>query len=164
MAASTAITISALTVTTPTDWDIVMTCVFDAPRRLIFEAWTKPEHLPHWWGPHGFTLPVCEIDLCPGGTWRFVSRRPNGKEYGFRGVYREIVPYDRLIYTEVFDGLPDNEALVTLDFAEEAGRTTLTSTSRYPSTELRDADLKSGMLDGAAQTLDRLAAYLGGMS
>jgi len=91
---------AALTVTTPTEREIVMTRVFDAPRRLVFEAYTNPEHLPHWMlGPKGWTMPVCEIDLRPGGAWHFVWRRSDGTEMEMRGVNREVTPPERLVST-----------------------------------------------------------------
>jgi uncharacterized protein YndB with AHSA1/START domain len=89
--------IGETTFTTPSDREIVMTRVFDAPRALVFDAYTNPEHLPHWFGPRGWTLPVCEIDLRPGGPWRFVLRGPDGTEMGMRGVYQEIAPPERLV-------------------------------------------------------------------
>src|SRR5712691_10291145 len=92
---------STTTITTPSDREVVMTRVVDAPRRLVFEAWTKPEHVLHWMlGPSGWTMPVCEIDLRPGGAWHFVWRRSDGTEMGMRGVYREITPPERLVSTE----------------------------------------------------------------
>jgi uncharacterized protein YndB with AHSA1/START domain len=150
----------ATTFTTPSDREIVMTRVFDAPRRLVFEAWTNPEHLPHWMlGPGGWTMPVCEIDLRPGGAWHFVWRRADGTEMAMRGVYREIVPPERLVSTESWGG-DWPETLNTLILSEEDGRTTLTNTALYPSKEARDAALKTGMKDGVTQSYDRLAEYL----
>jgi uncharacterized protein YndB with AHSA1/START domain len=161
MAAST-VNSSVFTVTTPTDREIVMTRVFDAPRHLVFEAWTKPEHVPHWWGWRGSTLPVCEIDLRPGGAWRFVLRKPDGKEHAFKGVFREIATPDRLVYTECFDdaSVGSPEWLTTVTFEEHGGKTKLTSTVLHKSKEARDGHLKAGMESGAAHTLDRLAEYL----
>src|SRR5215831_18353622 len=92
-----------LKVTTPTDREIVMTRVFDAPRHMVFEALTKPELLKRWFGPRGWTLPVCEIDLRVGGAWRFVLHGPDGRDIGMRGVYKEIVPPERLVHSESFD-------------------------------------------------------------
>lgn len=144
----------------PAQPTIVMTRVFDAPRRLVFEAYTKPEHLKRWWGPRGYTLPVCDMDFRPGGAWRFVQRGPDGAEYGFRGVYREIVPPERLVYTFEFDGMPGHVSLETLTFDEHDGRTTLTTTALFDSIEDRDGMLKSGMEAGAAESMDRLAELL----
>jgi uncharacterized protein YndB with AHSA1/START domain len=153
---------AALTVTTPADREIVMTRVFDAPRRLVFEACTKPEHLVRWFGPHGWTLPVCEIDFRPGGSWRFVLRGPDGAGMGMRGVYQEISAPERLVSTESFDDYP-GESLNTLTFVEQDGKTTFTNTILYPSREVRDAVIRSGMERGAGETYDRLAEHLGTM-
>lgn len=151
---------AALTVTTPSDREIAVTRVFDAPRRLIFEAWTKPEHLPHWMlGPKGWTMPVCEIDLRPGGAWHFVWRRSDGTEMGMRGVYREIAPPERLVSTESWGG-DWPETINTLILSEEDGKTTMTLTILYPSKEARDAAFKTGMKEGMAESFDRLAEYL----
>jgi uncharacterized protein YndB with AHSA1/START domain len=148
------------TFTTPSDREIAMTRVFDAPRRLVWAANTNPAHLPHWMlGPDGWTMPVCEIDLRPGGAWHFVWRRADGTEMGMRGVYREIVPPERLVATESWGG-DWPETLNTLLLSEEGGKTTMTQTMLYPSKAARDAALKTGMKDGATQSYDRLAAYL----
>lgn len=154
---------AALTVTMPTDREVAITRVFDAPRRLVFEAWTSPEHLPHWMlGPEGWTMPVCEIDVRPGGSWHFVWRRSDGTEMGMHGVYREIKPPERLVSTESWGGNWP-ETLNTLVLTEEAGKTTATLTILYPSKEARDAALQTGMKDGVAVSFDRLAEYLGKM-
>ena len=154
----------ATTLTTPSDREIVMTRAFDAPRRLVWEAWTNPEHVPHWMlGPSGWTMPVCEIDLRPGGAWHFVWCRSDGSEMGMRGVYREITPPERLVSTESWGGdWPDT--LNTLSLSEEAGKTTLTSTVLYPSKEARDAALQTGMTDGVSVSFDRLAEHLRAMA
>jgi uncharacterized protein YndB with AHSA1/START domain len=150
----------ATTFTTPTDREIVVTRVVDAPRRLVWEAWTSPEHLPRWMlGPPGWTMPVCEIDLRPGGAWHFVWRRADGTEMGMRGVYQEVVPPERLVATESWGGdWPDT--LNTLVLSEEGGKTTITQTILYPSKEARDAALQTGMKDGMASSFDRLAEHL----
>src|SRR5918992_1986522 len=148
----------ALKVTTPSDREIAMTRVFDAPRHLVFDAWTKPELLKRWMGPHGWSLVVCEIDLRVGGAYRFVGRGPDGTDMGWGGVYREVVPPERLVATESFDeSWYPGEALVTTVLVEQAGKTTVTSTVRYESREARDAALKSGMERGVAEGYDRLA-------
>ena len=105
------------TATTPSDREIVLTRLFDAPRHLVFEAMTKPEHVRRWWGilDDKHSVPVCEIDLRPDGAWRFVGRGPMG-EYGFHGVYREIAPPDRIVFTEIYDPFPDVESVVTSIF------------------------------------------------
>ncbi len=151
---------AALKVTLPSDREVATTCVFDAPRQLLFDAHIQPKHLVHWWGRKGSTLPVCEVDLRPGGGWRFVMRKPNGTEYGFRGEFREIVPPERLVYTFEFEGYPGHVSVVTLTFEEANGKTTLTSTMLFDSMADRDGMLQSGMEEGAAETMDRLAEYL----
>lgn len=148
-----------LTVTTPTDREVAMTRVFDAPRRLVFEAFTEPELLKRWFGPRGWRLVVCEIDLRVGGGFRFVLRDPGGKEMGMRGVYREITPPERSVHVESFDGYP-GESVVTGVFVEEGGKTKFTATVLYPSKEVRDAVLQMGMEHGAAESYDKLAALL----
>jgi uncharacterized protein YndB with AHSA1/START domain len=163
MPASTAKANSALIVTTPSDREIVLTRVFDAPRRLVFEAWTKPEHLLRWFGPRSCPLVACDMDFRPGGAWRFVLRGPDGKDMGMRGVYREITPHERLISTESFDDYP-GESRKTMTFVERDGKTTLTTTVLYPSKENRDAVIRSGMEHGAGETYDRLAEHLGTMA
>jgi uncharacterized protein YndB with AHSA1/START domain len=156
---TTAHKVGATTFTTPSDREIVMTRVFDAPRELVFDAYTKPEHVPHWFGPHGTEVPVCEIDLRPGGEWRFVLRSPDGSEMGMRGVYREVARPERLVSTESFDDYP-GESLNTIELTEEDGRTVFTCTVLYDSKETRDAVIASGMQGGAAETFDRLADYV----
>jgi len=151
---------NTLKVTTPSDREIAMTRVFDAPRNLVFDALTKPELLERWYGPRGWSLVVCEIDLRVGGAWRFVTRRPDGKQIGQRGVYREIVPPERLANTESWEDWNPGELLVTTVLVEQGGKTTLTNTSLFPSQEVRDTLIKSGMTSGAAETYDKLAEYL----
>ena len=145
------------------DREIVMLRQFDAPRRLVFDAWTKPELLKQWLlGPPGWSMPVCEIDLRVGGAYRYVWRQgSDGSEMGMRGVYHEIVPQERLVWTELFDeAWYPGEALITTTLAEEGGRTTLTTTILYVSQEARDAVLKSGMERGVAASYDKLAELL----
>jgi len=151
-----------LIVTTPSDREIVMTRVFAAPRKLVFDAWTKPELVRRWLlGPPGWTMPMCEIDLRVGGAYRHVWRNAKGKEMGMGGIYREIVPHERLVCTELFDeAWYPGEALVTTILDEQGGRTTLTSTMLYVSQETRDAVLKSGMERGVAASYDRLEELL----
>ena len=149
-----------LTVTTPTDRELVMTRSFQAPRHLVFDALTQPDLLRRWYGPRGWSLVTCEIDLRTGGAWRFVSRRPDGREVGQHGVYREIVRPERLVNTESWEDWNPGELLVTTILTEQAGTTTLTSTSRFPSAEVRDKLIKAGMTSGAAETYDRLEECL----
>jgi len=145
------------------DREIVMTRVFDAPRHLVFEAFTKPELLKRWFGPRGFTMPVCEVDYQVGGGFHFVLEGPNGKRMGMRGVYREIDAPERSVHLESFDDYPGEPAVVTTVMIEKDGKTTLTATVLSPSKEVRDAVLKSGMEHGAAETYDRLAELLASM-
>jgi uncharacterized protein YndB with AHSA1/START domain len=149
----------SLKLTTPSDRKVVMTRVFDAPRHLVFDAFTKPELLKRWFGPRGWSLVVCEVDLRVGGGFRFVLRGPDGREMGMRGVYREIVAPERSVHMESFDDYP-GESQVTGVFTEKGGKTTLTATVLYSSQEVRDAVLKSGMEHGAAESYDRLAELL----
>jgi len=150
-----------LKVETRGDREIVMTRVFDAPRELVFKALTTPELLKRWFGPHGWTLTECEVDLRVGGAWRFLSKGPDGRTMGMRGVYREIVPPERIQYTESFDEwVEQGSALITTTLAERDGRTTLTCVSLAPSREVRDAVIRTGMEHGAAETYDRLADTL----
>ena len=134
-----------------------MTRLFDAPRRLVFEAMTRPEHVKQWWGRlgEGYSVPVCEIDLRPGGRWRFVNRHPNG-EAAFHGEYREITPPSRLVFTEIFEDFPGLGLGRHHRFTEENGKTRLTATVAYPSLEVRDMVLASGMSGGAGISYDRL--------
>jgi uncharacterized protein YndB with AHSA1/START domain len=148
------------TFTTPTDREVVITRVVDAPRRLVWEAWTNPEHLPHWMlGPSGWTMPVCEIDLRPGRAWHFAWRYSDGAEMGMRGVYEEVVPPERLVSTDSWGG-DWPETLNTLLLSEEAGKTTITQRILYPSKEARDAALQTGMKEGMSAGFDRLDEYL----
>jgi uncharacterized protein YndB with AHSA1/START domain len=147
-------------VTTPTDREIVMTRVFNAPRRLVFEAWTNPKYLSRWMlGPEGWTMPVCEVDLRPGGAWHFVWRRADGTEMEMRGLYREVTPPKRLVTTESWGGNWP-ETLNTLLLSEEDGKTTAAQLILYPSKEARDAALKTGMKDGVSTSFDRLDEVL----
>ncbi|MGE5835985.1 MAG: SRPBCC family protein [Acidobacteriota bacterium] len=157
MPVSRAANSDTFTVTTPSDREIVLTRLFDAPRHLLIEAMTKPEHVRRWWGilddEHSVT--VCDIDFRPGGAWRFVGRGPKG-EYGFHGVYREISLPDRVVFTEIFDPFPDVVSVVTSIFTEENGKTRLTVKCLYPSVEVRDMVVQSGMARGAGISYDRL--------
>jgi uncharacterized protein YndB with AHSA1/START domain len=152
--------IGATTFATPTDREAVITRVFDAPRQLVWDAWTSPEHLPHWMlGPEGWTMPVCEIDLRPGGSWHFAWHHVAGHEMEMRGVYREVIPPERLVTTESWGG-DWPETLNTLTLTEEDGRTTVTQRILYPSKEARDAALQTGMMHGVDLSFNRLAEHL----
>jgi uncharacterized protein YndB with AHSA1/START domain len=157
MAASLTANRDSFTVTTPSDQEIRMTRLFDAPRDLVFEVMTRPEHIREWWGRlgDGYSVPVCEIDLRVGGTWRFVNRHPRG-EAAFHGEYREIAPPGRVVFTEIFEEFPDSVSVVTAELTDEGGKTRLTATVRYPSVEVRDMVLGTGMSRGAGISYDRL--------
>lgn len=151
---------TGMTLTLPSDLAIVMTRVFDAPRELVWEAWTDPKHPPHWMtGSEGWSMPVCEIDLRVGGAWHFIWHKDGEEKMEMRGVYREIAPPERLINTENWGG-DHPETLVTMTLNERDGKTTMVCLTEYPSKESRDAALKTGMEEGAAQSFELLAKYL----
>jgi uncharacterized protein YndB with AHSA1/START domain len=139
--------------------EVVMTRVFDAPRRLVFDAFSKPELLRRWFGPRGWRLTVCEVDHRVGGGFHFVLRGPQGREMGMRGLYCEIVPPERSVHIERYDDYP-GDSIVTGVLTEEGGKTTLTVTVVYPSPEVRDTVLQAGMEHGAAESYDKLAEIL----
>jgi uncharacterized protein YndB with AHSA1/START domain len=156
-------TTGKLTIAARHDREIVMTRVFDAPRELVFEAWTKPDLLKLWLlGPPGWTMVVCEIDLKVGGAYRYVWRRDsNGTQMGMGGIYREVAAPERIVTTEKFDeAWYPGEAVGTIVLVEQGGRTTLTQTLLYESREARDAVLASPMEQGVAASYDRLAELL----
>jgi len=152
----------ALQVTTPSDCEIAMTRVFDAPRRFVFDAWTKPELVKQWLlGPPGWIMPVCEIDLRVGGRYRFVWRGPDGTEMGMGGVHREIVVPELIVNTQLFDDdWTGGETIGTLLLTEHDGKTTLTNSVLYFSKEARDNALKTGMADGVEMGYQRLDILL----
>ena len=158
MAVHTVVNSDTFDVTTPSDCEVQLTRLFDAPRHLVFEAMTKPEHITRWWGclAEGYSVPVCEVDLRPGGRWRFVNRTPKGEQAAFYGVYREVAPPERVVFTEFFEPFPDTESIVTTVLTDEHGKTRLTATVRYPSLEVRDMVLGTGMARGAGISYDRL--------
>jgi uncharacterized protein YndB with AHSA1/START domain len=151
-----------LKLTTRGEREIEMTRVFDAPRSLVFDALTKPGLVKRWLlGPDGWSMPVCEIDLRVGGSYRYVWRHVNGNEMGMGGVYREIVVPERIVATEKFDDpWYPGEAVGTMVLMEQGGKTTLTQTIVYESGAIRDAVLKSPMEQGVAASYDRLAELL----
>jgi len=150
-----------LTLTTPSEREIVMTRDFDAPRELVFEAHSKCEHMANWWGPRRYTLTLCEMDFRPGGAYRFVQRGDDGAEYGFRGEFREILPPERIVWTFEFEGMPGHTSVDTLTLEDlGGGKTRLTAHSLFETVEDRDGMLNSGMQEGASETWDRLAEYL----
>lgn len=143
-------------VTLPAEDQILITREFDAPRRHVFRAWTTPELVRRWWsGLRGETT-IAEIDLRVGGAWRYVMVAEGGFEVAFHGEYREIVPDDRLVYTEVYEAMPEGEAVNTLTFTEAAGRTTLTILMRLPDRQTRDVVIESGMEAGMQESMDLL--------
>ena len=153
---------NTLQVATRGDCEIVMSRVFEAPRQLVFEACSKPEFVRRWLlGPDGWSMPVCEIDLRVGGSYRYVWRHSDGREMGMGGVYREIVVPERIVATEKFDeAWYPGEAVGIILLVEQSGKTTLTQTILYDSRETRDAVLNSPMEKGVAASYDRLEAVL----
>jgi uncharacterized protein YndB with AHSA1/START domain len=147
--------------------EIVLTRVFDAPRSLVFAAWTDPKHVANWWGPKGFTNPVCEMDVRVGAAIRIVMRGPNGVDYPMSGIFREIVVPEKLVVTcipEDAAGNPLFEVLTTATFLESKGKTTLTLTARAVKAPAAAAPMLAGMETGWSQSLDRLGAEVAGMA
>ena len=149
----------SLQVTTPSDREVRLTRVFDAPRQMVWDAFTKPELMKRWFGPRGWSLAECTIDLRVGGGWRFILQGPEGQKMGMRGVYREIKAPERSVHIETFDDYP-GESVVTAVFTENGGKTTMEATVLYASKEVRDAVIQSGMEHGAAESYDKLAEVL----
>lgn len=148
-----------VTITTPTDREVVVTRVFDAPRRLVFDALTRPELIKRWYGPPD-SIELCESDARPGGAWRFVTRM-RGKVITQYGVYREVDAPNRFVRTERWEDWDPGETVVTTELAEQNGRTTMTSTMVFPSQEVRDVVLKGGLTPkGTSQFYERLDALL----
>ena len=143
-------------VTLPASTQIMITRRFDAPRHLVYRAWTAPELIRRWWAGDRGQVTSAEVDLRPGGQWRYVMTANGGFEVAFHGEYREIVPDERIVSTEVFEGMPDAAAVSTATFAEQDGRTTLTILVEHTSQEHRDMHLNSGMEDGMNESLDHL--------
>ena len=147
-------------ITTPTDREVVITRVVDAPRRLVFEAYTNPQYIPRWMlGPGGWTMPVCEVDLRPGGRYRYVWRKPEGSEMTIAGSIREVSPPARMVTTESW-GPEWPETVNTLELTESNGQTTITTTMLFPSKEARDTALKTGMSDGMETSFGNLEKLL----
>lgn len=144
----------------PSDREIVMEHVFDAPRELVFKTYTDPNLIPKWWGPRRLTTTIDKMEVRVGGRWRFVQHDAAGSEYAFNGEYREIVPCERISYTFEFEGLPGHVLLETVTFEEHDGKTKLTVTALFQSAEDRDGMLQSGMEEGATESQDRLAELL----
>jgi len=144
------------TVTLPTDEQILITREFDAPKHLVYKAFTTPELVKRWWNAKRGEVTIAEIDLRVGGTWRYVMVADGGFEVGFHGEYREIVPNERLVSTEVYEGMPEGEAVDTLTLTEVDGRTTLAILVQHTSKEHRDAHIDSGMEAGMQDAMDLL--------
>jgi uncharacterized protein YndB with AHSA1/START domain len=144
------------TVTLPTDEQILITREFNAPRNLVWKAWTTPELVRRWWHANRGEVTICEIDLRVGGKWRFVSVTHDGYEVAFHGEYREVVPHERLVSTEIFEGFPDAEAVDSLTLTEANGVTTATLLVQHSSKEHRDGLIESGMEAGLQDAFDLL--------
>jgi len=143
-------------VTLPADDQILITREFDAPKHLVYKAWTTPELVERWWHANRGEIKSIEIDLRVGGGWRYVMETPDGIEVGFHGEYRELVPDERIVSTEVYEGFPDGVAVDTLTLTEEDGRTTMTVLVQHMSKQHRDAHIESGMEDGMQDAFDLL--------
>ncbi len=156
------ISAGTMQLTLPSDREIMVTRVFNAPRRLVFDAFTQPDLLKRWfYGPDGWSLEVCEVDLRAGGAYRYVWRGPNGMEMGMGGVHQVVVPPERIVCTQLFDqDWTGGEAVGTMVLTERDGKTILTNTVLYSSREVRDAVLKTPMEKGMAAGYDRLEAVL----
>ena len=143
-------------VTLPAEDQILIVREFDAPRELVFRAWTEPELVRRWWHAGRGEMTVCEIDLRPGGSWRYVMVTPDGTEVAFHGEYREVVPGERIVQTEIYDPFPDAAAVDTLEFEDLDGRTRVTMLVQHQLSEHRDAHVDSGMEEGLQDALDLL--------
>jgi uncharacterized protein YndB with AHSA1/START domain len=142
--------------------DLVLTRVFDAPRELVFRAWTDPKHLAQWFGPHGFTNPVCDVDLRPGGEWRHVMRGPDGNDYPMLAVFQEVVRPERLVFMTYVPNRKKSlfEILNTVTFAEQGGKTKLIVEAKVLKSTPEAAPMLAGMEEGWTQSLERLAKHL----
>jgi uncharacterized protein YndB with AHSA1/START domain len=143
-------------VTLPADTQILITREFGAPRHLVYKAWTTPELIKRWWSGDRGEVTIAEVDLRVGGAWRYVMTATGGFEVAFHGEYREIVPGERIVSTEVFEGMPGAEAVVTVTFTEKDGRTTLAMLVQHATREQRDAHIGSGMEGGMQEAMDHL--------
>jgi len=152
----------ASSTTRTTDREILLTRVFDAPRELVFNAWIDPKHIAQWFGPDGFTTTILEMDVRPGGVWRFIMHGPDGVDYPNKIVYVEIVKPERLVYNHFSEDVDEpGQFHVTMTFAEQAGKTVLSMQMLFETAAERDRVVKEyGAIEGGEQTLDRLAAYL----
>ena len=153
-----------LTLTFPSDVEMTITRTFAAPRHLLFDAITKPEHVRNWYGPSYLTITTCEIDLRVGGKWRYVLQAPDGSEHAFSGEYLEITAPERLVCTEWYEAIPGAEYVATVTLTEVEGKTVLTNLLQYKSKEHRDGHVASGMEGGMRETYLRLDALLATLS
>ncbi len=144
----------------PGKHDILMTREFDAPRELVFKAYTDPSLIPRWWGPKNVTTIVDKMEARMGGIWRYIQRDADGNEFGFHGVYHEVVPPERLVSTFEFEGMPGHVVLETVTFEEHDGKTTVTGSSIFQTVEDRDGMLQHGMEEGAVDSWDRFEELL----
>lgn len=156
----TAIPLNDFALALPSAREVVITRTFDAPRALVYEALSKPEHVKRWWGLRASTMTTCEMDVRVGGSYRFVIRDPSGAEYAFVGEYRELDPPAKVVSTFAMEGMPFNPAVETMTLEEVGGKTKLTSVLAYVTPEERDGHLGSGMEVGARESYDRLAELL----
>lgn len=140
--------------------EMIITRIFDAPRDLVFKVYTDPDLIPRWWGPRGFTTTVDAMDVRPGGTWRVVQRDAEGNEYAFHGVYHDVTPPDRVVYTSEYEGMPGHVMLETATLEDLGGRTKVMDRVVFQSAEDRDGMLLSGMREGAVESMDRFAELL----
>lgn len=146
--------------------EFVMERIFNAPRALVFQAWSEPKHLTQWWGPTGWTLPVCEVDFRPGGVWLYCMRGPDGMEGWGRATYQEIAAPERIVYLDAFADEHGNvleempEMVITVEFIDMDGKTKLRSIAKFATAEELERTVAMGMEEGAKQTWDRLDAYL----
>jgi uncharacterized protein YndB with AHSA1/START domain len=148
------------TITTPHDRQIRVERIFDAPRDRVFAAFTDPELIPEWWGPHDTTTVVDQMDVRPGGLWRFIAYDCDGRETAFRGVYREVTPPERIVQSWEWEGLPGHVSIETAEFEDLGDRTRMIGTTLFHTTEERDGMLNSGMEKGMNETYERLDALL----
>ena len=144
----------------PGKQETVITRIFDAPRDLVFKAYADPNLVPQWWGPRKYTTRVDKMDVKPGGMWRYVQRDADGSMHPFHGVYHEVVPSERLVYTFEYEGMPGHVMLETVSFEAQDGKTKMVDKSVFQSVEDRDGMINTGMEQGMAETLDRFEELL----
>lgn len=147
-------------ITTPTDREIDVTWVVDAPRDLVYKAYTDPKLIVQWWGPRNLRTTVDKMDVRPGGAWRYTQRGPDGKEYAFNGEYREVVPPERISQNFQYEALPGHVSVDTATFENQNGKTKVTTKSVFQNVQDRDGMLQSGMEEGMAESIDRLAELM----